>query len=55
LRVGVIGGGSVGALARTGVQRVRLIDFDAVERHNLDRLVHATRRDFGRPKVAVSA
>jgi hypothetical protein len=60
LRVGVVGLGSVGALvaetlARTGVQRLRLIDFDAVERHNLDRLVHATSRDIGRAKVEVTA
>jgi hypothetical protein len=60
LRVGVVGLGSVGALvaetlARTGVQRLRLIDFDAVERHNLDRIVHATDRDIGRAKVEVAA
>jgi hypothetical protein len=60
LRVGVVGLGSVGALvaetlARTGVQHLRLIDFDAVERHNLDRLVHATSRDIGRAKVDVAA
>lgn len=60
LRVGVVGLGSVGALvaetlARTGVQHIRLIDFDAVERHNLDRLVHATGGDVGRAKVEVAA
>lgn len=47
LHVGVVGLGSVGnivgeALARMGVERVTYIDFDRVERHNLDRLLHAT-------------
>ncbi|MFE6460562.1 ThiF family adenylyltransferase [Streptomyces cinereoruber] len=50
LHVGVVGCGSVGmlvveALARTGIERLSLFDFDTVEEHNLDRLLHSTTRD----------
>ncbi|MEV8626483.1 ThiF family adenylyltransferase [Streptomyces sp. NPDC051079] len=50
LHVGVVGCGSVGmlaveALARTGIERLSLFDFDTVEEHNLDRLLHSTIRD----------
>jgi hypothetical protein len=46
LSFGVVGVGSVGSvvaecLARIGVQHIKLIDYDHVERHNLDRLLHA--------------
>jgi molybdopterin/thiamine biosynthesis adenylyltransferase len=58
LRIGIVGAGSVGcivgeALARTGIENVTLIDFDTVERVNLDRLLHATIADIGRAKVRV--
>ena len=58
LRIGVIGGGSVGgmvaeALARTGFTDVVLIDFDHIEPRNLDRLVYATSNDVGKRKVDV--
>lgn len=58
LRVGIVGLGSVGsavaeAVARTGVQKITLIDFDKVEQHNLDRLQHATGDDIGKFKVDV--
>jgi molybdopterin-synthase adenylyltransferase len=59
LRIGIVGLGSVGslvaeALARSGLQRFVLIDFDEVETHNLDRLAGATIDDVGRLKVDVA-
>jgi ThiF family len=62
LRIGIVGAGSVGsivaeAMARTGIQHITLIDFDTVERVNLDRLLHATAEDVAmrRSKVACLA
>lgn len=60
LRIGIVGLGSVGAmvaetLARMGLQKFVLIDFDRVKRHNLDRLVIASAQDVGRLKVDVAA
>jgi molybdopterin-synthase adenylyltransferase len=61
LHVGVVGVGSVGrlvveALARIGVRRVTIIDFDRVEPHNLDRLLgaHAADAKSHRLKVDVA-
>ena len=60
LRVGIVGLGSVGALAaetmgRIGVCRLVLIDMDRIEHHNLDRLLHAGPWDVGRHKVNLAA
>jgi hypothetical protein len=62
LHVGVVGAGSVGALvaealARVGIERITLLDFDTVELVNLDRLLHAGPRDarLARAKVEVLA
>jgi hypothetical protein len=46
LRIGIVGLGSVGsiiaeALARMGIEHIRLIDFDSVETLNLDRVLNA--------------
>lgn len=60
LNISIVGLGSVGSLvaetlARMGVTRLTLIDFDRVEAHNLDRTVMATRADLGRLKVEAAA
>ena len=59
LHVGIVGLGSVGcivaeAMARIGVSRITLIDYDRVECHNLDRLLYGTDRDIGEFKVDLS-
>jgi len=58
LKIGIVGAGSVGgiigeSLARTGFEDVQVIDFDHIEKHNLDRLQYATRADVGELKVPV--
>jgi ThiF family len=62
LRIGIVGLGNVGAivaeaLARSGVQHIRLIDFDSIKLHNLDRILHATEHDvrLARSKVELLA
>lgn len=58
LKIGVIGVGGVGsivaeALARMGIMNVTLIDFDSVEDVNLDRLLHATKKDANKSEAKV--
>lgn len=59
MRVGIIGLGSVGSmvaetLARMGIERFVLIDFDEIQEHNLDRLLGATINDIGHGKVFIA-
>lgn len=56
LKIGIVGLGSVGSivaeiLARTGIAHFTLIDFDVVEKKNLDRLTNVFNHDIGRAKV----
>jgi molybdopterin-synthase adenylyltransferase len=60
LKIGIIGLGSVGSivaeiLARTGISNFTLIDFDAVEEKNLDRITNVFKEDIGRAKVLAVA
>lgn len=60
LKIGIAGLGSVGSivteiLARTGIANFTLIDFDAVEEKNLDRLTNVFKEDIGRAKVLAVA
>jgi hypothetical protein len=62
LRIGVAGAGSVGsqvveALTRTGFGEILVLDFDAVEDHNLDRIINASPADArsGRLKAELAA
>jgi molybdopterin/thiamine biosynthesis adenylyltransferase len=43
------------SLARMGIERFVLIDFDEVQEHNLDRLLGATEIDIGQGKIYVAA
>lgn len=59
-RVAVCGVGGVGAaaaeaLARAGVGRLRLIDFDTIAKSNLNRQLHTTRENVGEVKAAAMA
>lgn len=58
LRIGIIGLGSVGSivaesLSRMGLQFFTLIDFDEVQKHNLDRSIGPTIEDIGRLKIDI--
>ncbi len=59
LRIGIVGLGSVGSilaetLARMGLGNFVLIDFDKIERYNLDRQLGATEEDIDKYKVHVA-
>ena len=56
LRIGIVGTGSVGAiaaeaLARIGISEITLIDPDKIEVHNLDRFIFGTPKIIGELKV----
>jgi molybdopterin/thiamine biosynthesis adenylyltransferase len=58
MRVGIVGVGSVGsmvaeAIARMGITKIKLIDFDSVELVNMDRSLSVTKKDVGKAKVKV--
>jgi len=58
LNVGIIGAGSVGsavgeALARLGISKIILMDYDKVKTHNLDRMNCVTSMDVGQRKIDV--
>jgi hypothetical protein len=58
LKVGIVGLGSVGSLvaeslARMGVGHISLIDFDSIERINLDRVLHSKRSDVKRHRSKI--
>lgn len=53
--IGGVGSYAVEALARAGVGRLTLIDFDVVASSNLNRQVHALTTTIGRPKTEVMA
>jgi molybdopterin/thiamine biosynthesis adenylyltransferase len=60
LTIAVVGLGSVGSivaetLSRIGIRKIILIDFDKVEKHNLDRIIGTTKNDIGKYKVNVIA
>lgn len=59
LKIGIVGLGSVGimvaeSLARMGLERFCLIDFDETQRHNLDRLLGASEEDLGVLKIRIA-
>jgi len=56
LHIGIIGLGSVGSivaesLARMGISKITLLDFDSLEILNLDRILHGSRKYVGQAKV----
>ncbi|MDP2708917.1 MAG: ThiF family adenylyltransferase [bacterium] len=60
LKIGIVGLGSVGSiiaesLARMGISKIKLIDYDYIQKKNLDRCLHATRKDIGKLKIDVVA
>lgn len=58
-RIGIVGLGSVGSmvtkiLSKMGMKNFTLIDYDEIQRHNLDRLEDASINDIGKLKIEVA-
>ncbi len=53
--IGAVGGFALEALARSGVGRFCLVDFDVIEQSNINRQLLALGSTVGRPKVEVAA
>lgn len=52
--IGAVGGHVAEALARSGIGRLRLIDFDTIHPSNINRQIMALDTTVGRPKVEVA-
>lgn len=52
--LGAVGSYATEALARAGVGRLRLVDFDEVRRSNINRQLYATDATLGRKKIEVA-
>jgi tRNA A37 threonylcarbamoyladenosine dehydratase len=52
--IGAVGGHVAEALARSGINRLRLIDFDTIQPSNINRQIMALDTTLGRPKVEVA-
>jgi len=53
--VGGVGSYAVEALARAGIGKLTLVDFDQICHSNINRQIHALESTVGQPKVAVMA
>ncbi|MGI6402096.1 MAG: tRNA threonylcarbamoyladenosine dehydratase [Thermoguttaceae bacterium] len=52
--LGAVGGYALEAIARAGVERLRIADFDAIQESNINRQLLATRETIGEPKTALA-
>ncbi len=52
---GAVGSFAIEALARSGVGRIILIDFDVIEESNINRQLFALSSNIGQPKVDIAA
>ncbi|MEJ2136013.1 MAG: ThiF family adenylyltransferase, partial [Desulfofustis sp.] len=53
--LGAVGGYALEALARTGIGRLTMVDFDTVQPTNINRQIFALDSTLGRKKVAAAA